>query len=331
MDLSTRYLGLDLRCPLMAGASPLADDLDTVRRLEDAGAGAIVLRSLFEEQIEAEFGATHEVWHAYAELSPEAQSVLPSPPEYAMGPEHYLEHLRRVKDAVDVPVIASLNGTTAAGWLHHASRMAQAGADALELNVDYVASDPRESAAAVEQRVLDVVSMVKAEVPIPVAVKLSPFYSALGSFAAAIRARGADGLVLFNRLYHPDIDPEALDVVPRLHLSTPEELPLRLHWLAILSGRFDGSLACSGGVHGATDAVRAIMAGADAVQLVSALLKHGPGHLGTVIADVVRWMEEREYESVRQMRGSMNLARCPDPSAFERVNYMRILSSWRSR
>jgi dihydroorotate dehydrogenase (fumarate) len=328
MDLSTRYLGFDLPHPLMPGASPLVDDLGTVRALEDAGASAIVLHSLFEEQIERDqhgLLAAEEHEHSFAE----AVTYFPRSDEFALGPDQYLEQVRRIRDCVAVPVIASLNGTTAAGWLEYARLIEQAGAHALELNVYYVATDPDETSDAVEQRVIDVVRTVKKAVTIPIAVKLSPYYSSLARLVGRLDAQEADGVVLFNRFYQPDIDVEALEVVPRLHLSDPSELLPRLRWLAILSGRVRASLAVTGGVHSGLDAVKAVMAGAHAVQLVSALLREGPGHLRRVRDDLERWLVEHEYESLAQMQGSMSLERCPDPSAFERGNYMRTLQSWR--
>jgi dihydroorotate dehydrogenase (fumarate) len=328
MDLSTTYLGFELPHPLMPGASPLVDDLDMVRRLEDAGAAAIVMHSLFEEQIEQDQLTAMQV-ESFGESFPEALSYLPHPQEFALGPDRYLEQVRRIKDAVAVPVIASLNGHTAAGWLEYATLIEQAGADALELNVYHVPTDPTESGPDVEQRVLDIVGTVKAEVTIPIAVKLGHFFSALPHLGAQLDRLHADGLVLFNRFYHPDIDVDALDVTPKLHLSDSHELLVRLRWLAILSGRVRASLAATGGVHEALDAIKAVMAGADAVQLVSALLLHGPEHLRAVRDGMTTWMEEHEYESLAQMRGSMSLERCPNPSAFERANYMRVLQSWR--
>ena len=329
MDLSTTYLGLRLPHPLMPGASPLADDLDTVKRLEDAGAAAIVMRSLFEEQITLEeMGSLHHQ-DAHAEAHPEAASYFPRPGGYALGPARYLEQLRRIKEAVAVPVIGSLNGVTAGGWLDHARLIEEAGADALELNVYYLSTDPAETALEAEFRTLDLVRSVKKAVVIPVAVKLSPFFSSLPNLAVELEGRGADGLVLFNRFYQPDIDLEALEVVPSLHLSDSSELLLRLRWLAILGGRVRTSLAVSGGVHTALDALKAIMAGADAVQMVSALLKNGPDHLGHVLRAMETWLQEHEYESLGQMRGSMSLDSCPDPSAFERANYVRVLQGWR--
>ena len=328
MNLATTYLGLALPHPLMPGASPLVDDLDMVRRLEDAGAAAIVMHSLFEEQIAAEEQVAAQV-AGHGDSFGEALSYLPGTPPFALGPDRYLEQLRRIREAVAVPVIASLNGVTASGWLEYARLLEQAGAHALELNVYHVATDPTETAAAVEARVLDVLRAVRAAVRIPLAVKLSPFYSALGHLAQELDLLGADGLVLFNRFYQPDIDPEALEVVPALQLSDSSELRLRLRWLAILHGRVRLGLAASGGVHTGLDALKAVMAGAHAVQLVSALLRHGPEHLAVVRADLTHWLEEHEYESLAQARGSMSLLRCPDPAAFERANYLHVLQSWR--
>lgn len=329
MDLSTRYLGFDLPHPLMPGASPLVDDLDMVRRLEDAGAAAIVLHSLFEEQIEAEENAYHAAVEGPADTFAEAVSYFPRGDEYKLGPDKYLEQVWRIRDAVGVPVIASLNGTTAAGWLQHARLLAEAGAHALELNVYYVATDPDETSDAVEQRVVDVLTTVKRAVTIPVAVKLSPFYSSFARLARRLDEAGADGLIVFNRFYQPDIDLEQLEVVPKLSLSNPSELLPRLRWLAILSGRVRASLAVTGGVHDAEGALKAVMAGAHAVQMVSALLREGPEVLRRVREDLERWLVEHEYESLEQAQGSMSLERCPDPSAFERGNYMRVLQSWR--
>lgn len=329
MDLRTNYLGLELAHPFMPGASPLVDDLDKVRRLEDAGASAIVMRSLFEEQIVRERARTLYDVESHVDAFAEASSFFPTPEEFSLGPVEYLEQLRKIKDAVRVPVIASLNGVSDAGWLEYAQLLAEAGADALELNVYYVATDPTETAAQVDQRVIDIVASVRQSVTIPLAVKLSPFHSAMAHFASQLHAAGARGLVMFNRLYQPDIDPETLESVPHLALSDPSELLLRLRWLAVLSGNTRLDLACSGGVHGAKDAIRALMAGATVVQTVSALLKHGPERLAVIHDEVARWLEEHEYESLAQLRGSMNLSRCPDPSAYERGNYMRVLQSWR--
>ena len=330
MDLTTTYLGLQLSHPIMPGASPLADDLDSVKKLEDAGASAIVMRSLFEEQILREQLGAQEHIHALEGSHAEALSYLPPTSVFALGPEMYLEQLRKVRAAVAVPVIASLNGTTPGGWVDYARLMEQAGAHALELNLYTIPTDAEESAQAVEDRGIAVVSAVAAVVKIPVAVKLSPFYSSLPHFTKRVAGAGAQGVVLFNRFYQPDIDVEELDVVRALHLSDSSELLLRLRWLAILSGRTKLSLSVSGGVHTALDAVKAMMTGAHSVQVVSALLKRGPGYLRTIIDEVRAWMEEHEYESVAQLTGSMNLERCPEPSAYERGNYMSLLQSFHS-
>jgi dihydroorotate dehydrogenase (fumarate) len=328
MDLSVTYLGFKLPHPLMPGASPLVDDLDTVKRLEDAGAAAIVMHSLFEEQIAHEQAGTVRHMLAHAESFAEALSFFPDPDDYALGPERYLEQVRRIKSAVGVPVIASLNGTTGEGWVRYSRYIEQAGADAIELNFYYVATDPLELGIQVEHRVLDAVRAIKAQISIPIAVKLSPFYSSLPSLARALDLAGVNGLVLFNRFYQPDIDPETLETVPRLHFSDPSELLLRLRWLAILHGTVWSSLAVTGGVHTHLDAIKAVMAGASAVQMVAALLHHGPDHLRRVREEMTRWMEEHEYISLRQMLGSMSLRRCPHPEAFERGNYIRILQTW---
>ncbi len=328
MDLSTTYLGLELPHPFMPGASPLADDLDTVRKLEDAGAAAIVMHSLFEEQLAQEQLATD--WHmeSPADSFAEALSYLPDPESFKLGPDEYLEQLRRVKAAVAVPVIGSLNGTTLGGWLEYARLIEEAGADALELNVYRLATDPDESSETIERQALDMVRAVRESVEIPLAVKLSPFYTALASFARRMQEAGADGLVLFNRFYQADIDLEELEAVRTLKLSDSSELLLRLRWLAILSGRLDISLASSGGVHTAIDAIKATLCGADAIQVVSALLRHGPEHLRVLRTDLEAWLVEHEYESLTQMRGSMNLERCPDAEAYERANYMHILQGY---
>jgi dihydroorotate dehydrogenase (fumarate) len=331
MDLTTSYLGLKLPHPFMPGASPLVDDLDTVKRLEDAGASAIVMHSLFEEQIVREQLATFLHTETHGESFAEALCYFPSPDRFALGPEEYLEHLARVKAAVRVPVIASLNGTSIGGWLSYARLMQQAGADALELNVYSLPSDFEESGADLEDRTVEMLGAMKKAVQIPVAVKLSPFYTSLAHFAHRLDAAGADGLVLFNRLYQPDLDPDELVAVRHLALSNSSELPLRLRWLAILSGRIRPSLAVTGGVHSALDAVKAVMTGAHAVQIVSALLRHGPAYLKRIRAEFTQWMEEHEYQSVDQMRGCMNLIACPDPAVYERANYMLILQSWKVR
>ncbi len=331
MNLSTRYLGLDLKHPLIPGASPLSDEVATVRRLEDAGAAAIVLRSLFEEQITREQMAAFEHSDVHGESSAEALSYFPATQTFVFGPDEYLEHLRRVKVAVNIPVIASLNGSTPGGWLDYAPLIEHAGADALELNLYRLAFDSSLTGEDMEREAVEVVREVRRTVRLPLAVKLSPFYSSFAEFASQLDQAGADGLVLFNRFYQPDIDPETLELNRSLHLSDHRELPLRLRWLGVLSGQVRASLAVSGGVHSARDAIKAVMAGAHAVQLVSALLQHGPEHLKVIRQGMADWMEEFEWESLEPMRGNMSLKRCPDPAAYERANYAMMLQGWRSR
>jgi dihydroorotate dehydrogenase (fumarate) len=327
MSLSTRYLGFELPHPLIPGASPLADDLDTVRRLEDAGAPMIVMRSLFEEQIVSEQMSAFSAIDGTAYSHPEALSYLPEPSEHRLGASDYLEQLARIKSAVSVPVVASLNGTSEGGWLRYAKMIEEAGADALELNLYEIAIEPEETGAEVEARELGVVKRVLAAVSIPVAVKLSPFYSSIANYAQQLDRLGVAGIVLFNRFYQPDIDPEQLEVF-RVNLSDPSELLLRLRWIGALSGRVRASLAATGGVHSAREAVKALMAGADGVQMVSALLHHGPRYLAKVRGELARWLEEHEYASLAEMKGCMNLKRCTNPKMYERANYMRMLQSW---
>jgi dihydroorotate dehydrogenase (fumarate) len=329
MDLRTEYLGIALPHPLVAGASPLSDDVDGARRLEDAGAAAIVLRSLFEEQITREQMSEFDNLERHGESFAEASSYFPSPDAFALGPFEYLNHLRRVKDAVGIPVMGSLNGATPGGWVEYAHLMAQAGADAIELNVYRLATDAHTPSAVIERQAVETLRAVKNAVAIPVAVKLSPFYTAVAHLARELDAAGADGLVLFNRFYQPDIDVEALTAARTLQLSDSSELRLRLHWIAILSGRVRPSLAVTGGVHTALDVVKAVMAGAHVTQTVSALLRNGPRHLGAVLNDLKAWMEEHEWQSLAGMRGNMNLLRAPDPDAYERANYILMLQGWR--
>jgi dihydroorotate dehydrogenase (fumarate) len=313
----------------MPGASPLADNLDTVRALEDAGAAAIVMHSLFEEQIALENREIVRSVDMHMDSSPEALSYLPEMDDYTRTPDEYLEHLARLKSAVGIPVFTSLNGLTPGGWVEYAREMEQAGADAIELNFYEISTSASENALDLEARAIGTLRAIKQIVKIPVAVKLSPFFSSLPNFAAGLVAAGADGLIFFNRFYQPDIDIEELEVLPALHLSEPNELNLRLRWLAIVSACVETSYAVTGGVNCAGAALKAIMTGANAVQLVSILLKRGPQFLETILNELDSWLEQHEYESVAQLRGSMNLKKSPDPSAFERGNYIRILQSWR--
>ncbi len=327
MDLSVNYMGLPLKSPLMPGASPMADDLTMVRMLEDAGASAIVMFSLFEEQITGEELATHRAIEDPAESFAEATSYLPPTADYRLGPDEYLDQIRRIKETVGIPVIGSLNGTTLGGWLEHARLIEQAGADALELNVYYLATDLDQSGEIIEETTLGMVKAVKSQVKIPVAVKLSPYYTSVANFASKLVDVGADGLVIFNRFYQPDIDIETLEMM-RLNLSSQSELLLRMRWIAVLSGRVKTSLAASGGVHTVEDAIKVLMTGADTVQVVSALLRHGPNYLAALRQALEKWLEEHEYESLAQLQGSMSLQNTPDPAAYERANYTRLLQSW---
>ena len=329
MDLSTTYLGMKLPHPLIPGASPLADDLDGVKRLEDAGAPMITLRSLFEEQLVHEQFAAHSGIDAHENAFAEALSYFPSAEGFRFGPDSYLEHLARVKGAVGIPVVASLNGTTPGGWVEYAKLLETAGADALELNLFLVPTDPDESGLDVENRLLALVRSIRATVRIPLAVKLSPFYTSLPHFARRLESEGADAIVLFNRFYEPDIDVWNQEVVRCLTLSSSTELLPRLHALAIVSGRTRLGVCVTGGVHTGLDALKAVMCGADGVQMVSALLRDGPQQLSVVRAQMEFTLESHEYDSLAQVRGSMSLTRCPDPKAYERLNYMHILQSWR--
>jgi len=328
MDLSTTYLGIRLPHPLMPGASPLVDDLDRVRRLEDAGAAAIVMHSLFEEQLVMEQMAAAAIFDPHEEAFSEAVTYFQGMERFRLGPEDYLEYLQRLKSAVGVPVIASLNGMSLGGWLNFSKLMHQAGADAIELNVYYLATDPEEAGHTIEGRTIEMLRSVKQGLPIPVAVKISPFYTALAHLARELDGAGADGLVLFNRFHQPDLDVDELTVEHRLRLSDPHELLLRLRWLAILHGRVSCSLAATGGVHDTLDVVKAVMAGAHAVQIVSALLREGPEKLTRLREGLAEWLEEHGYDSLEQIQGCMSLSRCPDSKAYERANYLEILQAW---
>jgi dihydroorotate dehydrogenase (fumarate) len=328
LDLTTRYLGLTLKNPLVASASPLSKKVDSVRRLEDAGAAAVVMYSLFEEQIAHE---SHELdhylergTHSYAE----SLSYFPDLDHYNLGPEPYLEHLHRIKSAVSIPVIGSLNGVSSGGWVEYAHKIEQAGADALELNIYYLPTDIDLSGAELEETYVRLVTDIRARVKLPISVKLSPFFTSIPNIAKRLVEVGANGLVLFNRFYQPDFDLDELKVVPDLDLSTSYELRLPLRWIAILYGRIAADFALTGGVHAAQDVLKAMMAGASVAMMASELLAHGPGRLGQMIAGIERWMEEHEYESIAQMKGCMSQRAVAEPAAFERANYMKALNSF---
>ena len=330
IELSTTYLGLRLSNPFMTGASPLPDHLDTARRLEDAGCAAVVLHSLFEEQIsQAETGRIHHRDPLDPQFAP-VVAYFPPPDSYALGPEEYLEHIRRLKEAVGIPVIGSLNGTTAEAWLNFAKRIEQAGADALELNMYEVVTEPDQSGLAVEQVVRQIVQDLKLELKIPVAVKLSPYFTAFANVAHELERAGAAGLVLFNRFLQPDVDLQHLTVWPRLELSTSTELLLRLRWLAILRGQLKCSLAATGGVATPNDGIKALLAGADVVQMVSAIMRHGPSYFAVMQTELRRWMESMEFARIDDIRGRLSLAKTDAPDAFERAQYIRTVSGWRS-
>jgi|SRR5215204_1359705 len=324
MNLATTYLGMRLPHPLVVGAGPLTDDLDTAKELEDQGAAAVVLRSMFEEEIAGEQMESFFNTESHNESSAEATSYEPDP-ESAFGPDEYLEHLRRVKEALGIPVMASLNGSSAGGWTSYARLLEQAGADAVELHLYHAASDASRSAAEVEHQMIQVVRDVKKELQVPVAVKLSPLFTAFGHFAAQLDAAGADGLVLFTRFHKADIDVHELEVTRTMALSDSSDLQLRLRGIAALAGRVKTSLAATGGVHTALDVIKATMAGAHVTQVVSALLRHGPRHLRVVRSELETWMEENEWDSLDQMRGNMSFGRIPDPAAYERANFRMML------
>jgi dihydroorotate dehydrogenase (fumarate) len=328
VDLVTKYLGLSLANPLVAAACPLTESLDNLRRLEDAGAAAAVLPSLFEEQIEHDELEMARVHQRGADSYAEAITYFPEMDDYRVGPDGYLENIAKAKKAVSIPIIASLNGTSQGGWIRYARLMQDAGADALELNVYFIAADTEMTGPQVESQYLDLVSAVKKSVTIPLAVKIGPYFSSPGQMARRLVQAGADGLVLFNRFLQPDIDLESLETAARLVLSTPYESLLPLRWIAILRGRLQASLALTSGIHDAPGLIKAVLAGADVVMVASTLYKNGFEQAGVMISGLRQWMEERQYESVGQMRGSMSQVNCPDPAAFERGNYMKALTSF---
>jgi dihydroorotate dehydrogenase (fumarate) len=327
IDLTTNYLGLHLRTPLVASASPLSQEIDGIRHLEDAGASAIVLYSLFEEQLRQEgFELEHHLNEGTNSFA-EAASFFPQPDEFRLGPEGYLNHIHRAKKAVSVPVIASLNCTTVGSWIEYAKLIQHAGADALECNIYSIPTDPELTSAQVEQQYLDIVKAVKAAVTIPVAVKISPFFSNMANMAKRFDEAGANALVLFNRFYQPDINLDELEIQPNVLLSTPQALRLPLTWIGILYSRIKASLAATSGVHGPEDVIKLLMVGADVTMLCSTLLRNGISHIRSIERGLLDWMEEHEYESVQQMKGSMSQLRCPNPSAFERAQYMKAVKS----
>ncbi|HNW78856.1 MAG TPA: dihydroorotate dehydrogenase-like protein [Candidatus Competibacteraceae bacterium] len=329
MDLRTTYMGMELQHPIVASASPLSGSVASIKRLEDAGAAAVVLFSLFEEQLKHESAALEYLMTAGTESFAESLSYFPEVDDYTVGPDRYLELVRQASEAVDIPIIASLNGITNTGWIEYARLMQEAGARGIELNIYYIPADLTTSGREVEQRYIEIVKAVKAAVSIPVAVKLSPFFSAIGSMAKALDDAGADALVLFNRFYQPDFDLDKLEVAPNLQLSTPDEIRLPLLWIAVLHGRLRASLGATRGVHSPVEVVKYLMAGADAVMTTSALLKHGVDYLSTLREGLRTWMEMRRYESVAQMKGSMSQRNVSDPTAFERANYIKTLESYK--
>lgn len=329
MDLTTTYLGLELRSPLVpSAAAPLTEDIDNVKKMEDAGAGAIVLHSLFEEQlIREKFELHHHLEYAKDSYA-EALTYFPEPDEFKVGPEVYLEHIRHAKESVDIPIIASLNGYSPGGWVEYAQLMQQAGASAIELNIYYVPTDMEMTGDQVEQNYIDTLRDVKLEVTIPVTVKLSPFFSNMANMAKRLDYAGADGLVLFNRFYQPDIDLTELEVRPHVLLSTPQAMRLPMRWIALLYGRIQADLAATGGIQKGQDAIKMLMVGAKVAHVCSALLRHGIGYLPTIEQEMITWLEDNEYESVRQLQGSLSQLHCPDPSAYERAQYMRGIQSY---
>ncbi|HEX9012667.1 MAG TPA: dihydroorotate dehydrogenase-like protein [Anaerolineaceae bacterium] len=331
VDLSTTYLGLKLKNPLVASASPLSKKLESVVKLEEAGASAVVLYSLFEEQIAYESRSLSFFLDQGSESNPEAATYFPDLGHYNVGAEGYLEHIRKLKSAVKIPVIGSLNGVTEGGWIDYAKKIEDAGADALELNLYNIPTDLYVTASEVEQEYLDVVRHVRSAVKIPLAVKLSPFFTSLPNFASQLSEAGVNGLVLFNRFYQPDFDIETLEVVPSLELSTSHELRLPLRWIAILYGRVNLDMALTSGVHTGQDAIKALMAGSSAVMLASELIHNGQARLGAILHEMEEWLEKFEYLSVEQMRGSMSQRAVDDPSAFERGNYMKALNTFDHR
>jgi dihydroorotate dehydrogenase (fumarate) len=328
MDLSTTYLGLKLRTPLVPSASPLSEEIDNLKLMEDSGASAVVLYSLFEEQLRRDRLELNQHLEHGTESFAEALTYFPEPDEFTLGPEEYLKHISAAKQAVKMPIIASLNGSSPGGWIEYAKLIEEAGADALELNIYYIPTDPNLSSTAVENTYIEILKAVKSVVKIPVAVKLSPFFSSFANMARRLDAEGANGLVLFNRFYQPDVNLETLEINPNILLSTPMAMRVPLRWVAILHGRIKASIAATSGVHRASDALKMLMAGADVTMLCSVLIRHGINQIAEIEKEMVNWLEEHEYESVEQLKGSLSQKNCEDPSAFERAQYMRAISSY---
>jgi dihydroorotate dehydrogenase (fumarate) len=328
VDLTTTYLGLKLKNPLVASSSPLSEKVESVLKLEEAGIGAVVMYSLFEEQIIREGLALNASLEEGSESFAEALTYLPHYGRYSVGPENYIEHLRRVKQAVSIPVFGSLNGITSGGWIDYAQKIEGAGADALELNLYVLPSNPEITSSELEESYVKLVGDIRKRVQIPIALKLSPFFTSLPNMARRLVEAGADGLVLFNRFYQPDFDLEALEVVPNLVLSSSHEMRLPLRWIAILYGKIKADFGLTTGIHTAQDVLKAVMAGSSVTMMASALLKYGPEHVSLVLDDLQSWMEEKEYDSITQMKGSMSQQAVGDPEAFERANYIKVLSSF---
>jgi len=330
MDLSTQYLGLNLRTPLVPSASPLSYNIDNIKRMEDAGASAVVLHSLFEEQLVREGEAMdYHLTHG-TESFAESLTYLPAPEDFHVGPEGYLDVIRKAKEAADIPIIASLNGVSIGGWVDYAKKIEEAGADALELNVYFIPTDTSSLAAEIEQNYVDILKAVKFVVSIPVAMKLSPFFSNMANMARRLDEAGANSLVLFNRFYQPDMDLDSLEIRPNVLLSTPQALRLPLRWIAILYDRVKADLAATSGIHSSQDVLKVLLAGANVAMLCSVLLRHGIGYIGEIEKGIIEWMKERGYESVRQLIGSMSQKNCADPSAFERAQYMQAVLSYKA-
>ncbi len=329
MDITTTYLGLKLKSPIVCSAGPLSEKISNIREMEDSGAGAVVLHSIFEEQIEHDQLELDYQTTINSESFAEATSYLPTPFEFKLGPEEYLDHIRKAKEAVDIPIIASLNGKSAGGWIEYAKRMEQAGADALELNIYKLATDPNISSVEIEKLYLDILLAVKLNTSIPIAVKMHPFFTSVGWMSSQLDKCGANGLVMFNRFYQPDIDLEKLEVVPNVILSTPMAMRLPLRWIAMMYGKINADLAATSGIYTAEDVIKMVMAGAKVTQMLSSLLKFGIGHIADVTTNLKSWMVEKEYESIEQMRGSMSYMNVEDPAKFERANYMKVLQSYK--